>query len=119
MDFFKKRVISSTRTLDVNKPLENSSFKFPSNGISTSKYNFIDFLPKALFIQFMRVANFFFLATAVIQSIPSISPLAPFSAIAPLALVLFISLIREFLDDWVNSLIYFRKDIRMTTLPII
>ena len=104
LDIFKKKVISATRTVYVNQPVLNGEFKFHNNSIVTSKYNFIDFLPKALFIQFMRVANFFFLATAVIQSIPSISPLAPFSAIAPLALVLFISLIREFLDDMVGNL---------------
>ena len=67
--------------------------------IKTANYNIIDFLPKALFIQFMRIANFYFLATAIIQSIRQISPLLPFSAIAPLAFVLFISLVREFLDD--------------------
>ena len=102
MDIFKKKVVSATRTLYLNQPTLNYENKFKNNAIITSKYNIIDFLPKALFLQFLRFANFFFLATAIIQSIPSISPLAPFSAIAPLALVLFISLIREALDDFVH-----------------
>lgn len=55
---------------------------FPSNRIRTSKYNMLNFLPKAMLLQFMRVANIYFLVTAVLQSIPIISPLAPFNAIS-------------------------------------
>lgn len=92
----------SQRTLYINNPKQNELYNFQGNNIKTSKYNIINFFPKCLFLQFMRVANFYFLATAVVQSISIISPLAPFSAIAPLGFVLLVSLIRESLDDIVK-----------------
>lgn len=75
---------------------------FPSNYLSTTKYNLITFLPFSLFIQFRRVANIYFLVTAILQSISFISPLHPFSAIAPLVFVLSVSMIREGIEDYLR-----------------
>lgn len=66
-----------------------------SNYISTTKYNIFTFLPLSLILQFKRYANIYFLIEAVMQSIPLISPLNPASAVAPLAFVLALSMIRE------------------------
>jgi len=73
---------------------------FVDNQVKTSKYTLITFLPKSIFAQFARLCNIYFLATAVLQSIPQISPLHPMTAIAPLVLVLLISVIREGLEDY-------------------
>ena len=73
--------------------------KYKSNEIDTRKYNFITFLPKALFYQFVRPANVYFLISAILQCIPMISPLGPASAIFPLVIVLSASLIREGIED--------------------
>ena len=73
---------------------------FPTNFIKTSKYNLINFLPKSLLLQFLRYANIYFLIIAVLQSIPSISPLNPFTAIAPLLIVLGLSMTREGAEDY-------------------
>ena len=70
-----------------------------SNKISTTKYNLFTFLPKSLIIQFARLPNIYFLATAIIQSIPIISPLSSASAIFPLVFVLSVSMIRELIED--------------------
>ncbi|KAL5728725.1 P-type phospholipid transporter [Ranunculus cassubicifolius] len=72
---------------------------YPSNYISTTKYNIITFLPKAIFEQFRRVANIYFLMAALL----SLTPIAPFSAvsmIAPLAFVIGLSMAKEALEDW-------------------
>ena len=69
--------------------------QFPSNFIKTSRYSLLNFFPMALFLQFKRYANIYFLFIAVIQSIPILSPLNPFSAVAPLIFVLGLSLLRE------------------------
>lgn len=66
----------------------------PSNRISTTKYHPVLFLPATLVMQFTRIANVYFLATAVIQCIPGLSALEPFTAILPLSFVLVVSLIR-------------------------
>ena len=84
----------------INDNKLNKKFKFKNNQISTTKYNLISFLPKGLLIQFTRLSNVFFLFTAIIQSIPVISPLSSLTAIIPLIFVLGVSMIREFVEDW-------------------
>jgi magnesium-transporting ATPase (P-type) len=74
--------------------------KFKNNNIDTRKYNCITFLPKALFYQFIRPANIYFLISAILLCIPVISPFGPTTAILPLAIVLSASLIREGLEDY-------------------
>lgn len=73
--------------------------KLRSNYISTTKYNFITFLPLSFLLQFKRYANIYFLVSAIMQSIPLISPLTPFSAVAPLIFVISLSMIREGYED--------------------
>jgi phospholipid-transporting ATPase len=79
-----------------------SKYKHKDNSIDTTKYNIFTFLPKALLFQFMRLANCYFLVIAVIQCIPDISPLSPTTAIAPIAFVLCVSIIREGIEDYVR-----------------
>ena len=84
----------------INDPQRNTEeLMFKDNKISTTKYNAITFLPKALLYQFVRLANVYFVFTAVLQSIPIISPLSPATAIAPIVFVLTVSLIREAVED--------------------
>lgn len=71
-----------------------------ANYISTTKYSLLTFLPLALLIQFKRYANVYFLICAILQSIPLISPLSPFSAVAPLIFVLTLSMVREGFEDY-------------------
>jgi hypothetical protein len=80
----------------INNNKKNKEFKFNDNYISTTKYNLFTFIPKGLLFQFCRLSNVYFLFTAIIQSIPLISPLTSLTAIIPLIFVLGVSLIREF-----------------------
>jgi len=59
----------------------------------------VNFLPKALLLQFERYANIYFLVIAILQCIPDISPLSSWSAIAPLVFVLAVSMTREGFED--------------------
>ncbi|CEL98109.1 unnamed protein product [Vitrella brassicaformis CCMP3155] len=70
-----------------------------SNFIKTSKYEWWNFVPKSLFHLFRQIANFYFLIIAILQTIPDISPLQPFSAWVPLLFVLSVSMIREGSED--------------------
>jgi len=90
-----------SRTVHCNQPRihRTKPLKYPTNYISTTKYNIITFLPKAIFEQFRRVANLYFLLAAIL----SLTPVAPFSAvsmIAPLAFVVGLSMAKEALEDW-------------------
>ncbi|KAA8544652.1 hypothetical protein F0562_019436 [Nyssa sinensis] len=73
--------------------------KYPNNYITTTKYNVITFLPKALFEQFRRVANLYFLLAAAL-SLTSLTPFSPVSLIAPLVFVVGISMLKEAVEDW-------------------
>ena len=74
-------------------------FKFKNNTISTTKYNIITFIPKALFYQFQRLANLYFLVTAILSCFKIITPVASSTALIPIIFVLLISLIRELIED--------------------
>ncbi|XP_050370284.1 probable phospholipid-transporting ATPase 5 [Argentina anserina] len=90
-----------SRVVFCNEPqLHNTKpFKYPKNYVSTTKYNIVTFLPKALFEQFRRVANLYFLLAAVL-SITDLAPFTPTSLIAPLVFVVGVSMIKEAVEDW-------------------
>ncbi|KAJ4957996.1 hypothetical protein NE237_025107 [Protea cynaroides] len=90
-----------SRIIHCNQPRmhRKKPLNYTSNYISTTKYNILTFLPKAIFEQFRRVANLYFLMAAIL----SLTPIAPFSAvsmIAPLAFVVGLSMAKEALEDW-------------------
>lgn len=91
---FSRTVFCNQSLLHKKKP-----FKYRSNSISTTKYNPITFFPKALFEQFRRVANLYFLLAALLSLTP-VSPFTPVSMIAPLAFVVGLSMAKEALEDW-------------------
>ena len=74
--------------------------RFNNNEVKTAKYTLLTFIPFCTFYQFKRLANLYFLITAVVQSIPQITPLDPFTAIGPLILVLVIAMIKEGYEDF-------------------
>jgi len=69
------------------------------NGISTTKYNIITFLPKNLFEQFRRLANAFFLFLLILLYIPQISSLQPITTLLSLIFVLAVTAIKDAVDD--------------------
>ena len=87
----------------INDNHKNKPFKLKDNTITTTKYNVFTFIPKGLLYQFSRLSNVYFLFTAIIQSIPLISPLTSLTAIVPLIFVLGVSMIREAIEDLVRN----------------
>ncbi|WCJ21754.1 Phospholipid-transporting ATPase 3 [Euphorbia peplus] len=87
------------RTIFCNDREANFPVRFKGNSISTTKYNFLTFLPKGLFEQFRRVANCYFLLISILSMTP-ISPVNPVTNVVPLSLVLLVSLIKEAFEDW-------------------
>lgn len=53
----QRRIVINRRDLNI---------LFPLNAVKTSKYNLLNFFPKAILLQFMRIANIYFLVTAVL-----------------------------------------------------
>ena len=87
----------------INDNKKNKIYNLDDNTITTTKYNLLTFIPKGLLFQFFRLSNVYFLFTAIIQSIPLISPLTSVTAIIPLIFVLGVSMIREFIEDWTRK----------------
>ncbi|XP_056161871.1 probable phospholipid-transporting ATPase 4 [Syzygium oleosum] len=90
-----------SRVVFCNKPHLHrmKPHKYPTNYVSTTKYNVLTFLPRSLFEQFRRVANLYFLLAAVL-SLTSLAPFTPPSLIIPLVFVVGISMLKEAVEDW-------------------
>jgi phospholipid-transporting ATPase len=68
-----------------------------NNGIKTSKYTSLNFIPKNLIIQFSKVANIYFLIIGIMQMINSISVSGGFPVIfIPLSIVVGVSALKDF-----------------------
>lgn len=72
---------------------------YPGNYVRTTKYTAATFLPKSLFEQFRRVANFYFLVVGIL-SFTSLAPFRASSAIIPLVFVIGASMVKEAIEDW-------------------
>eukprot|EP00095_Tigriopus_kingsejongensis_P008902 maker-scaffold1538_size36768-snap-gene-0.8 protein:Tk08902 transcript:maker-scaffold1538_size36768-snap-gene-0.8-mRNA-1 annotation:"hypothetical protein DAPPUDRAFT_315465" len=83
----------------VSSPTHQSVFG--KNGIKTAKYSIFTFLPKNLFEQFRRIANFYFLIVGVVQ-LGIESPVSPFTSIAPLVFVVLVTMIKQGYEDYLR-----------------
>lgn len=79
---------------------EASLINYGDNYVRTTKYSLVSFLPKSLFEQFRRVANFFFLLCAILAFFPFSPWDSPFSSVFPLAFVVALTMGKEILEDW-------------------
>lgn len=75
---------------------------FSSNEWRTSKYTMLNFIPKNLFEQFRRLANFYFLVTALVQILLPFSPVGPFTSLAPLVFVVGVTAIKQAYEDYLR-----------------
>lgn len=90
-----------SRVVFCNEPtsFESTSRGYANNYAKTTKYSPATFVPKSLFEQFRRVANFFFLVTAIL----SFTPIAPYSAASsmlPLSVVIGATMLKEGVEDF-------------------
>uniref|UniRef100_H3AJ65 Phospholipid-transporting ATPase n=1 Tax=Latimeria chalumnae TaxID=7897 RepID=H3AJ65_LATCH len=75
--------------------------KFCDNRIVSSKYTFWNFLPKNLFEQFRRIANFYFLIIFLVQVIVD-TPTSPVTSGLPLFFVITVTAIKQGYEDWLR-----------------
>ncbi|XP_073147923.1 putative phospholipid-transporting ATPase 9 [Henckelia pumila] len=93
--------------------LESSSRNYVTNYVRTTKYTAASFLPKSLFEQFRRVANFFFLVTGIL-SFTRLAPYSAVSAIVPLIIVIGATMVKEGIEDWRRK----QQDIEMNNRKV-
>ncbi|KAM0944271.1 putative P-type phospholipid transporter [Dioscorea sansibarensis] len=104
-----------SRIVFANDPdcFEATSLNYPSNYVSTTKYTLATFIPKALFEQFRRVANIYFLVTCCLSFTP-LAPYTAFSAILPLIIVIGVTMAKEAIEDFRR----YRQDYEMNNRKI-
>lgn len=85
--------------------IRNGGAEYCNNFIKTSKYTWQNFLPRSLFEQFRRLGNQYFLLLVILMMLGTYtdlfdSPIAPFTTLAPLIIVLSVSLAQEGYTDF-------------------
>jgi phospholipid-translocating ATPase len=73
--------------------------QYAENGIRTAKYNPLSFVPKNLFEQFRRLANFYFLGLIVIQCFPMFNIRPVYFAALPIVTIVIITAIKDGVED--------------------
>lgn len=79
---------------------ERSGGDYVSNFIRSSRYTKWSFVPKQLYFQFSKLANFYFLIIAVLQLIPGLSTTGSYTTLIPLLIFVSISMGKEGYDDY-------------------
>ncbi|XP_036372261.1 probable phospholipid-transporting ATPase IF isoform X4 [Megalops cyprinoides] len=75
--------------------------KFADNRIISSKYTIWNFVPKNLFEQFRRIANFYFLIIFLVQLMID-TPTSPVTSGLPLFFVITVTAIKQGYEDWLR-----------------
>uniref|UniRef100_H2S2R9 Phospholipid-transporting ATPase n=1 Tax=Takifugu rubripes TaxID=31033 RepID=H2S2R9_TAKRU len=75
--------------------------RFADNRIISSKYTIWNFVPKNLFEQFRRIANFYFLIIFLVQLMID-TPTSPVTSGLPLFFVITVTAIKQGYEDWLR-----------------
>ena len=78
---------------------ERTGRQYISNTICSCRYTPWNFLPRQLFAQFSKLANFYFLCVSILQMIPGLSTTGNYTTIVPLAFFVTISMAKEGYED--------------------
>ena len=84
---------------------------YVDNTLVTGRYTVATFLPLALFAQFRRSTNIYFLLIAVLQLTTTLSPTNKFTTVVPLLGVLLVSLVKEAVEDFSRHLLDHRNNL--------
>ncbi|KAG8445141.1 hypothetical protein GDO86_010055 [Hymenochirus boettgeri] len=102
---FDSQSHSETRTVYVaNRFPQHGHYvpqKFADNRIISSKYTILNFIPKNLFEQFRRIANFYFLIIFLVQLMID-TPTSPVTSGLPLFFVITVTAIKQGYEDWLR-----------------
>eukprot|EP00158_Paraphelidium_tribonemae_P005958 Partr_v1_DN27603_c3_g1_i2_m65322 putative ATPase, class VI, type len=77
---------------------------YSPNVIRTRKYNIISFIPKNLFEQFRRIANFYFLALVLLGAVPEFGVTSPILGAVPIVLIVLVTAAKDGFEDWKRHL---------------
>lgn len=78
---------------------ERTGHPYIDNTIRSSRYTAWNFVPRQLFAQFSKLANFYFLCVSILQMIPGLSTTGTYTTIVPLLFFVGVSMFKEGYDD--------------------
>ncbi|KAK5148415.1 hypothetical protein LTR04_000654, partial [Oleoguttula sp. CCFEE 6159] len=78
---------------------ERTGRLYIDNTIRSSRYTVYNFVPRQLFAQFGKLANFYFLCVSILQMIPGLSTTGTYTTIIPLLFFVSLSMAKEGYDD--------------------
>ena len=73
---------------------------YPTNKVTTTRFNLFNFLPITIALQFAKVINVFYLGNAILQSFPTVSTNDPLFTIVPLSILVALGVLKEGLADY-------------------
>ncbi|XP_072294948.1 phospholipid-transporting ATPase VB [Eucyclogobius newberryi] len=86
---------------------------FPGNGIKTTKYTALLFLPMNLFEQFHRLANLYFVGLAILNFVPVVQAFKPEVAVIPIAVIMSLTAIKDAWEDFRR----YQSDKKLNAMP--
>jgi len=95
---FLNKIVINFGDIPIEKKLLQIKL-FGDNTITTTKYNILTWFPKSLLMQFMRIANIYFLIISILTMMP-FSPKTPISQVGTFVLVLIFTMIKEAWEDY-------------------
>ena len=78
---------------------ERTGKPYIGNTIRSCRYTPLNFVPRQLYAQFGKLANFYFLCVSILQMIPGLSTTGTYTTIIPLLVFVGISMAKEGYDD--------------------
>ncbi|XP_066584351.1 phospholipid-transporting ATPase IF-like isoform X2 [Prorops nasuta] len=108
-------VYSEHRIIKVNTDNDVQHKFFPNNRVISSKYTIWNFIPKNLFEQFRRIANFYFLITALVAMLIK-SPISPLTSSLPLLFVILVTACKQGYEDYLRHRVDQRVNKRLVTV---
>ncbi|KAL8835630.1 MAG: hypothetical protein Q9170_003247 [Blastenia crenularia] len=79
---------------------ERTKREYIDNTVRSCKYTAWNFLPRQLYAQFSKLANFYFLCVSILQMIPGLSTTGTYTTIIPLSFFVALSMAKEGYDDF-------------------
>uniref|UniRef100_A0A8C6UZ29 Phospholipid-transporting ATPase n=1 Tax=Neogobius melanostomus TaxID=47308 RepID=A0A8C6UZ29_9GOBI len=86
---------------------------FRNNGIKTTKYSVLFFIPMNLFEQFHRLANLYFVGLAILNFVPVVQAFEPEVALIPICVILALTAIKDAWEDFRR----YKSDKKLNRLP--
>ncbi|KAF9422906.1 hypothetical protein BGZ94_008458 [Podila epigama] len=102
----KRVYVNLDRTSTTSHPTTDPSTsqseeaRIVSNKVVTTQYSILTFIPKNLYHQFRRVANFFFLVIVILQCIEPFQSMEPVVSALPLMIIVGLTAARDGFEDW-------------------